>query len=121
MTRQIKMSWVRFDNAVRQLAIRIKKSGIKVSNVYGNPRGGLIVAVRLSHLLDVPLITETWKANIDTLIVDDIVDTGNTLIDFHENFKIAVLYLNPKASFIPEFHILLKPYDSWIWFPWEKR
>jgi len=121
MTRQIKMSWNRFDNAARQLASRIKKSGVKVSAVYGNPRGGLPLAVRLSHLLNVPLLMETWNADENCLYVDDIVDTGKTSYCAYKNWRIAVLYFNPKASFTPDFYVFIKPHDSWIIFPWEKK
>jgi len=121
MTRQINMSWNRFDNAARKLAKKIQNSKVKISSVYGNPRGGLILAVRLSHLLNVPLITETWKADVDTLFVDEIIDTGKQMKDFCENFKVATIWINPQASFIPDFYVLLKPHNSWIVFPWERK
>ena len=121
MTRQIKMSWNRFETSIRQLARKIKISEVKISTIYGNPRGGLIIAVRLSHLLNVPLITDVQKADFDTLFVDDIVDTGSQMKEYAQTFKVASLWLNPHASFVPDFFMLIKPYDSWIVFPWEKK
>ena len=46
-------------------------------NIYGLQRGGLIPAVMLSHQLGIPMA----KGDIgpDTLIVDDICDSGETL------------------------------------------
>ena len=115
------MSWNRFDTAARNLAKRIKKTGIKVSAVYGNPRGGLPLAVRLSHLLDVPLLMETWNADENCLYVDDIVDTGKTAECARTNWRVVALYWNPKAGWRPDFYVYLKPHDSWINFPWEKK
>ena len=125
MTRQIKMSWNRFDTAVRNLAAKIKKSG-KVSSVYGEARGGLVVAVRLSHLLDVPLIQNLSYADKNTIIVDDIIDSGWTMLPHHKYWRIAVLYFNPTSKIdeelvSPTFYIYEKPKNSWIVFPWEKK
>ena len=45
--------------------------------VYGIPRGGLIVAVLVSHKLGIPLITSLRDMyGKKFLVVDDIVDTA---------------------------------------------
>jgi len=119
----IEMNWKEFEKSALDLANQIIQSNIKLSNIWGNPRGGLPLAVRLSHLLSIPLIVN-WKDehNDNTLIVDDVVDTGNTLEPYNEPciWRIAVLYYNPKASFQPTFFSLKKPDNSWIIFPWEQ-
>jgi hypoxanthine phosphoribosyltransferase len=113
------MSWNRFDTGVRNLAKNIEKSGIKFKSIYGIPRGGLIIAIRLSHLLDIPF---TEFPEESTLICDDVVDTGKTLCEDDESgFKTASLYWNPEASFKPNFYIYDKPKNSWIVFPWESK
>ena len=47
-----------------------------MSGIYGIPRGGLCLAVALSHKLNIELLKEP-RNNI--LIVDDIYDSGETL------------------------------------------
>jgi len=113
----INMSWQEFEIAARDIANQIKQSGIKVSNIYGKPKGGIILAIRLVYLLNKPMISKPFFSDEDTLYVDDIVDSGGTLHGI-SNY-IACLYYNPQASFSPHFFHFIKPEDSWIVFPWE--
>ena len=89
----------------------------------GIPRGGLVVAVRLSHLLDVPLIDSTVHLlPTSTLVVDDIADTGRTLERFRKgcvHVYIATLYYHKQSSVVPDFWVREKT-DKWIVFPWEQ-
>ena len=52
---------------------------MKLSGIYGVPRGGLCLAVALSHKLDIQLIESPCK---NSLIVDDVFETGITLSNF---------------------------------------
>jgi len=47
-------------------------------SVFGVRRGGLVVAVELSHRLDLPLVVSEEDITKDTLIVDDLIHTGDT-------------------------------------------
>ena len=108
-----------FDQAARKLTDQIfslKECGV-VKSIYGIPRGGLVVAVRLSHLLDLPLILDPREIQSNTLVVDDIADSGKTLEKFKNNI-IATLYYNEKSPVTPKFWIFKKK-DRWIVFPWE--
>ena len=71
------IDWVEIDSLIFRLIYQIKESGLKFKNIYGVPRGGLIPTVILSHKLNLPLV----KGDIgpDTLIIDDICDSGETL------------------------------------------
>ena len=72
-------SWSEFDKSVEQIA---KKSRFKeFSGIYGVPRGGLCLAVALSHKLKIELISEPIK---NSLIVDDVYETGLTLTTFKD-------------------------------------
>ena len=113
------MTWAMFDKATRKLAERIivlKKNGV-VKSIYGIPRGGLVVAVRLSHMLDLPLILDSKEIQPHTLVVDDIADSGKTLRKY-KNSLTATLYYNKRSAVIPKFWIFKKK-DKWVVFPWE--
>ena len=67
----IYFSWNEFDKSVDYIANKCKL--LKLSGIYGIPRGGICLAVALSHKLDVKLISTPMK---NSLIVDDIYETG---------------------------------------------
>ena len=102
------------------LAEQIKKSGKNYSGIYGEPRGGLVVAVRLSYLLNIPFVEGPDYLGSDGLYVDDVVETGETLKFTVEFNNIAVLFWNPSALFEPTFYVSPKVPNSHIIFPWEK-
>lgn len=114
--------WADFWQDSRLLAKRIKKSGKKFTQIYGLPRGGLIPAVCLSHLLNLPLILDIKKVNLGTLVVDDIVDTGGTFEKFFKILSlkkpfIASLYYNESSKIRPNIYVREK--KKWVVFPWE--
>ena len=47
------LSWLDYDSLVNQLAEKIKASNIDFGFVHGVPRGGVIPAVMLSHILNI--------------------------------------------------------------------
>ena len=114
---------------INALVFRLKcKIGLEFKNIYGLPRGGLIPAVILSHQLGIPMV----KGDIgpDTLIVDDICDSGETLdklvkkyqtlYSFPFNLKTAVLHYKPHTScFEPTFYSEKWNKDVWLVYPWE--
>jgi len=111
--KNIYMSWEDFDIACKQIADQCKAvAGLKA--VFGIPRGGLVVAVRLSHLLNLPL---TFLPASSSLITDDIADTGRTLLPFSHMIT-ATLYYNPRSKVEPTFWVFRKTI-GWIVFPWE--
>ena len=60
-------TWSEFDKSVEYIANKCKI--FKFTGIYGVPRGGLCLAVALSHKLKINLITEPTK---NSLIFDDI-------------------------------------------------
>ena len=102
-----RISWNEFDERCVELAIRIKKNK-KIKSIYGIPRGGLIPAVRLSHLTDLPLTGDPKTDS--TLIVDEVNDTGSTKNSFR-NFKYYEVLIDKKKEGITE----------WLQFPWEVK
>jgi len=99
----------------------IYKNNIK--SVYGIPRGGVIPATIISYRQDIPLILNESDIDENTLIVDDIEDSGKTLKEFKKKFpnnKIFVLFskkgLKGDANFIGE----ISDNDNWLEFFWER-
>lgn len=112
------LRWDDFDTMIIELAEKIEQSGEKFSGIYGIPRNGLIIAVCLSHKLgQLPLVT---YPTLDTLVVDDISDTGKTLASMR-NRKIATLYNTTWTTVKPNWFVEYKDNeDDWIIFPWEE-
>ena len=77
------IEWKDFEILIKQLADKIKERYTDLEAVYGIPRGGSIIAVRLSHLLNVKSlehIFDIFDYGMDCVaIVDDISDSGDTL------------------------------------------
>ena len=114
-------SWKEFENDCDKLAALIKKSGGKIDSLYGIPRGGLIMAVRLSHKLGLPVIMHDANVGSGTLIVDDIADTGETMMSFlgKKHYITATLFYNPESKCVPTYFCRKK--TNWVVFPWEEE
>ena len=83
------ISWATIDELVTVIAKKIHTDSPNIDSIYGIPRGGLIPAVLLSHKLGLPLVQ---KPKSNSLVVDDISDSGNTFIDF---INTCLLYTSP--------------------------
>ena len=107
-------TWSEFDESVEQIAKQCEF--LEFSGIYGVPRGGLCLAVALSHKLKIKLISEPIK---NSLIVDDIYETGITLNTFKdiEGAMFFVLFSKIKPTWWNTVNISEK--SEWIVFPWE--
>ena len=107
-------TWSEFDNAVEDIAN--KCNFLEFSGIYGVPRGGLCLAVALSHKLNLNLISEPKK---NSLIVDDVYETGLTLKNFKdiEGAVFFVLFSKSKPKWWNSVFTAKK--NEWIVFPWE--
>ena len=110
----INFTWEEFDKSVELIANRCKF--LEFSGIYGIPRGGLCLAVALSHKLKVNLISEPLE---NSLIVDDVYETGNTLntLKDTEGAKFFVLFSKIEPTWWNTAFICEK--NKWIIFPWE--
>lgn len=110
------LSWEDFASAVDELISKIKEDKITFDGVYGLPRGGLPLAVCISHKLELPLLSHPTE---NSLVVDDISDTGNALNNM-KNKKIACIFTTPWTTVKPDYSILTKENkEHWVIFPWE--
>ena len=109
-------TWSEFDRSVDYIANQCKSC--KLSGIYGVPRGGLCLAVALSHKLNIKLIEKPIR---NSLIVDDVFETGLTLSNF-KNIKGAnfyVLFSKKKPIWWNAVNLTYK--EEWIVFPWENK
>ena len=124
------IDWNQVDKLISRLSYWITTSDLEFENIYGLQRGGLIPAVMLSHKLGIPMTKGDIGPN--TLIVDDICDSGETLDKFVEkyqtlysfpfNLKTAVLHYKPHTScFEPTFYVRDWVENNWIVYPWERE
>lgn len=122
---KIRVTWEQVEAFVEEAEIFARRRNINA--VYGLPRGGLVLAVMLSHRLNIPLLLAPTKG---CLIVDDICDSGESLLHYRKNSSgenednnytiITMFYKENSLGIIPD-HWMRRKHDDWIVFPWEKE
>lgn len=113
---KIYLSWNDIETLVNQLCEWIDKSELPITSVTGIERGGLIPAVMISHKLKLPYVQ---CIHPNTLVIDDMCDTGETLSLVLEGYT-AVLHYKPTAKLKPTFYAE-EVGDNWIVYPWERK
>lgn len=141
-------SWQEFDNDISILTNYIHASQWLPDYIVGVKRGGLIPAIKLSHIFNKPLImmscqlrdsednevrlyeVEEIPKDKNILIVDDICDSGTTFqkiahqlsVEGFINIKTCSLIYNFSQDFRIDY--CAREFDRyqdnrWIMFPWE--
>lgn len=120
---------------------RLKKmSGIyDFTHVYAPPRGGLPIAVHLSHHLNIEMIEvidlnyppDYFEPTDNLLVIDDVVDTGKTFKELKEildniteemptfQYKLASIHYKPRTILKPDIFMHEVPNDTWVVYPFE--
>ena len=115
---KIYLSWDDVNDAVDDLCTKIRFDQVNIDSVHGIARGGLIPAVLISHKLGLPYV---GLVGPNTLVVDDICDTGVTL-DKGPGVYTAVLHYKPHTScFQPTMWSEIHSGDEWLIYPWETK
>ena len=115
---KVYLSWDDINTSINNLCKQIPFELPNIDSIHGIPRGGLIPAVLISHKLDLPYVNVVGP---NTLVVDDIADTGVTL-DKGPGVYTAVLHYKPHTScFKPSIYSELHEGDEWIIYPWETK
>lgn len=114
------VDWEQVETFLDEISVISDLYNLNFTGVYGLPRGGLVLAVMISHRLNIPLLLAPCK---NCLIVDDIADTGISLehydIDKNEKqYYITTMYYHRQSKVVPDFYVYEKT-DNWIKFPWE--
>ena len=115
---KIFLSWDDVNDAVDDICNKIRHDQPNLDSVHGIARGGLIPAVLISHKLGLP-----WTDVIlpNTLVVDDICDSGVTL-EKAPGVWTAVLHYKPHTScFQPNIWADIHEGDEWLIYPWETK
>ena len=108
------LSWADFDRALDSAVARLASSSL--SGVYGVPRGGLVLAVCLSHRLGIPLLEQPQAG---CLVVDDIYETGRTVAPYRERSDLTTLVWISKVPPLWWQALEVQVDPEWILFPWE--
>ncbi|MFM7312843.1 MAG: phosphoribosyltransferase [Cyanobium sp.] len=108
------LSWHAFDHAVETIAASCR--GMELSGIHGIPRGGLVLAVALSHRLELPLLATPQPG---CLVVDDVYETGRTLEPCRHLVDARVMVWISKVQ--PQWWQAVEVSETpeWIVFPWE--
>jgi hypoxanthine phosphoribosyltransferase len=140
------VSWPEYGNLAEALAEKVRSGGKRFDLVVGIARGGLPVAMVVSDHLDLgidfinvksyvgigeretPRILSTLTEEVkgkSILIVDDLVDQGDTM-HLVKGFlarqgprllEVAVMFKKPWTKFEPDYY--LEVVDRWVVFPFE--
>lgn len=108
-------TWEEFDEAVAKTPKPIARELCPL------PRGGLVYAVALSHKFGLPLTT---RASVHAVFIDDIADSGRTILDARlkqGNAPVHCLFKKTRCRERGVFGIIEDDTDDWIVFPWENK
>lgn len=148
MVKLVVVDWDDLFWDVYELASKVRKSGYKPDMIVAIARGGWVIGRLLSDFLSVneaagltirfykdigetaekPQIVQPLRSRLDgkrVLVVDDIVDSGETmkLAVRHvkergaEEVRAAAPYLKPWSIYKPDYYV--KVVDGWVVFPYE--
>jgi len=144
------LSWADASKLCESLASSIVSSGFTPDMIVGISRGGLVPARILSDILGVrelftirvsfytgvgktataPKIVQPLVERLEgksVLLVDDVSDTGRSLIVAKEHLKemgaeevkVATLHFKPHSKFRPDFFV--SETEAWLVYPWERH
>lgn len=136
------ITFTEIKNACKDIADKIKSENHEKITIVAVARGGLVPATIIAHLLgikDIRFIRLSSYANdhqqselVDTTfdeipnaettyIIDDICDSGETLLYLRKKYPLAKIcvIINKNQTIKPDFAPITEPAGLWINFPWE--
>jgi len=127
VTRKLLLSWDDFDEAVfagtEHILLSTYYKRNLITGIYGIPRGGLVLAVALSHHTRLPLTPVLQEGCV---IVDDVLESGvtmeRTLNAFYKQFPdgccAAWVWVTKNPTLGSGYGRFEDP-NMWVVFPWE--
>jgi xanthine phosphoribosyltransferase len=139
------VSWDQFHRDSKALAWRLVEKRDEWKGIIAITRGGLIPAGIIARELEIRLVETVGIASyddqaqreaktikgIDTklvgdgegwLVIDDLVDTGNTAKVIRQMLPkahIATVYAKPSGEPLVDTYVTWVSQDTWIYFPWD--
>lgn len=135
------VSWEDMHRTTRHLAKMLLDEGRKYNSILAVSRGGLVPAAILARELNIRLVDTICISSYnhdeqgelaiikdvlndaeDVLIVDDLVDTGNTAKVIREKFpkaRFVTVYAKPKGKPLVDMYVTDINQDTWIHLPWD--
>lgn len=139
------VSWDQFHRDSKALASRLHEKKKTWKGIIAITRGGMIPAGIIARELDIKLVDtfgissyadkKQRKAAVikdfnvelvgngkDWLVIDELVDTGNTariIRDRLPQAHIAAIYAKPAAEPMVNTYVTQVSQDTWIYFPWD--
>jgi hypoxanthine phosphoribosyltransferase len=149
------VGWDEYHRMIEQLALQVYESGYRFDSILCLARGGLRIGDVISRIYDMPLAilaassyreaAGTRQGRLDIaefitmtggglrgklLLVDDLVDSGQTLSRVIEHLKerfpaltevrTAVLWYKAVSTFKPDYYVQYLPTSPWIHQPFEE-
>jgi hypoxanthine phosphoribosyltransferase len=109
-----------FMRAVEKLSDNIYNLSFIPDGLLVLPRGGMQLGLHLSHKLDIPVLNEVKSEN--TIIIDDICDSGKTLSKYPKNYKCVLVTKQLGKKNIDKLIYFTECEDTtWLHFYWEKN
>jgi len=144
MEDKIYITWDDFHQHTKNLVQKLKEENCLINQIVAVSRGGLIPAGILAYELNVrnckAINMSSYDGNIkrndsditletgtlsglgkDTLIVDDLADSGRTfniLKAIYPNAKYACVYAKPQGAKSADIYAVDLP-EKWVVFPWD--
>lgn len=148
------ISWKTYYDSIEQLAYQINRSNWQFTHLVAIAKGGLRIGDTFSRIFDRPLailsassyygelyrqqekvkiapeLSSIEPISPKVLLVDDLVDSGETVLEVKEwlkehyphieEIKLAVLWYKQKSKVVPDYYIKIIPNHSWVHQPFEK-
>lgn len=111
---KIYVTWDQVEEFITNIGAFIKANNF--NGVYGPARGGLVFAVMISHRYHLPFLGAPQPG---CLIVDDIIDTGDTAKAWaNKGYVIASMFFNSDSPVKANYY-MYETEGKWLIFPWE--
>lgn len=111
-----KVTWYEVQSVAHVTATHWRPRRSTIAGVYGVPRGGIVPAALVAAELELPIVDDFGP---DHLVVDDLVDSGATLLDLEARGARHLAPLFRKSWSPARFEAYVFENDPWLAFPWE--